>query len=200
MNDHNHVDMPNRDTLSEEPVILPHEPRNFNIVCIDLKRRTLYPFGTPSSSEPFFWSRTRGEDFNKSYLYLRDLYEMHDGILDRPSTQAEWWFDTGDDLMKLIRSGNLNESRPTIPAPPIIGDSESLVCYDLVEKKLWYMCSPTVTILSWNDTYNPDDQERIRLYLAELHEHWDKNTDIPTPLEMIPSDYDSLEYLDLDTV
>jgi len=191
-------DMPNRDTSPEEPVILPHEPRNFNIVCIDLKRRTLYPFGTQTSNEPFFWSRTVSDDFNKSYLYLRSLCDMHDGTQDPLQNQAEWWFDVGDDLMQQVRAGNMNESRPSIPAPPIIPASESLICYHLIEKKLWYMCSPTVEILSWNDTYNHNDLARIGGYLSELLEHWESNTRIPTPLDMINADYDGDDDLDID--
>jgi len=182
-------DMPNRDASPQEPVIFPHEPRDFNVICIDLKTRCLYPFGTQTSNEPFFWSRTGPDGFNSSYLYIRDLYEMNNGTLDPPQTQAEWWYVRGKRLVEQLCAGALNEPPPPIPAPPIITDSESVVCYHLVEKTLWHMPSPT-EVNDFLNPRNPKDRRRIRDFLGELLDAWENDIEIPTPQDMMDHEDD----------
>jgi len=176
---------PTRDQSEEVPLPLSTNP---NVVCIDIKRRCIYPYGTQSADEPFFWKRTVTSSFRKSYLYL--LHLLHAEEHDEPTaTQAQWWNTSGpEELSFHNRRGD--GCLPVDPPYPPSGQPWSIVCYDTKDKSLWHMDSPTNHTMRWR--YNTRSRRHlIHWYLFMLTEEWEDHEYIRTPLEFSDPGYET---------
>jgi len=170
-------DTTNRDNSRQIPMVV-HD-RDFNVICMDLKRRCLYPMGTISEHETFFWPRTN-RAFHKSLLYINRLTKMEENTIN-PQTQAHWWCTHGpSDYMALTCHDD--DDIPPAPDPPACSQQWSIACYNIVTKSLWHMDSPTNTTVMYEHT-TTRNKLIIKGYLHMLKEDWGSNDYLRNPLE-----------------
>jgi len=171
---------PNQDRSDEVPLPLSEAECNPNVICIDLKRRCVYPWGTTTKNDPLFWKRTVTSSFRKSYLYLLHLQRIEENG-ERPLTQALWWATVGP--AELADHENaVNGCLPVDPPYPPAGQPWSVACFDIANKSLWHMDSPTNRTMHWTYT-TAENQHDIHWYLFMLVEEWEDHHYLRTPLE-----------------
>jgi len=182
---------PDRDQSVMEPFPLDPSPfRHTEVVCIDLKRRCLYPWGTQTADEPMFWRRTDVDMFRKSYLYIKHLQDVVEDRIEHPLSQAEWWSTIGPAALD-DHVNHADGCYPVeIPHPPSRGHHWSIVCFHIVDKSLWHMDGNLNYTMEWKyDT--TENREKIRSYIAMLVKEWENHHYVRTPLEMNDPNWNS---------